>query len=61
MDLNIDKDCLDAIRGTSAILGITIMMCYALYKGHDGVLLISSIGIVSGLGLGKLVSGILRK
>jgi len=33
-----------------AITGITIMMSLALYLGYDGVLLMSCVGIVAGIG-----------
>lgn len=34
----------------AAIAGITILMGWALYLGHDGVLLMTAVGIISGLG-----------
>ena len=38
------------INALSAIMGITILMGLALYLGFDGVMLMASIGIISGLG-----------
>ena len=34
----------------AAIIGIVILTCYALSLGHDGILYLTAIGIISGLG-----------
>ncbi len=34
----------------AAIGGVTIIICWALWLGYDGVLLMSGIAVVSGLG-----------
>jgi len=49
-----------AALGITSIIGITIMVCFGLWMGHDGALIMGGMASIAGIGGGIPIGAKLR-
>ncbi len=61
MEIDIDKELQQMVVKSCAILGVAGVSCYAISQGHDGIVVLTTIGIISGIGGRDVLDKILKR